>query len=80
MRTRVKKWGNSLALRIPSAFAVEAGFEPDADVEMTLEEGSLVVKPVTRRRLRLAELLARVTGDNVHEEVETGPPVGDEAW
>ena len=80
VRTRVKKWGNSLALRIPRAFAVEAGLEPDADVQMTLENGSLVVKPVVRRRFRLADLLAQVTDDNVHEEVEAGSAIGNEAW
>lgn len=80
MRMRVKKWGNSLALRIPSAFAVEAGLEPDAAVEMTLVEGVLVVRPIVRRDVRLADLLAEVTVDNLHEEIDAGPALGDEAW
>jgi len=80
MRTRVKKWGNSLALRIPTSFAVEAGLERDAAVEMTLVEGSLVVKPVVRQNLRLADLLAQVTEENVHGEVDTGASVGREDW
>lgn len=80
MRMRVKKWGNSLALRIPSTFAVEAGLEPDSAVEMTLVEGALVVRPVVRRDVRLSDLLAGVTNDNLHEEIDAGPPAGDEAW
>jgi antitoxin MazE len=78
MRTRVEKWGNSLAVRIPRSFAAEAGFGPDADVEMTLEDGSLVVTAVVGREARLADLLARVTPDNLHDEVDSGAAVGVE--
>lgn len=80
MRTRVKKWGNSLAVRIPRSFAAEAGFKPDADVEMTLQDGSLVVTSVVRRDARLADLLARVTSENLHEEVDSGAAIGGEVW
>ena len=39
MKTRVQKWGNSLALRIPKSFAVEAGLRANAAVELSLVEG-----------------------------------------
>lgn len=80
METRVKKWGNSLALRIPRAFAAEAGIESDDAVELTFEAGNLVVKPLLRQELRLDELLAQVTVDNLHEEIDPGPAVGNESW
>ena len=80
MRTRDKKWGNSLAVRIPKSFAVEAGLEPDADVEMALVDGSLVVTSVAQGDARLAELLARITAENIHEEIDSGVAVGAEAW
>ncbi|MDZ7801851.1 MAG: hypothetical protein U5K81_13820 [Trueperaceae bacterium] len=66
MRTRVEKRGNSLAVRISRSFAVEGGLEPGAAVEMTLEGGSLVVRSVRRRDVRLADMLAGVTEDNLH--------------
>ncbi len=80
MRTRVRKWGNSLALRIPRAFAAEAGLEQDMPVEVSLVEGTLVVAPVTDPVFTLEQLLAGVTEENLHREVDTGPPVGNEAW
>lgn len=80
MRTRVKKWGNSLAVRIPRAFAAELGLQPDADVEMSLVDGSLVVTSVERGDARLADLLSRVTDENLHEEIDSGVAVGGEAW
>jgi antitoxin MazE len=80
METRIQKWGNSLALRIPQAFATEVGLSQDSPVELTLEEGRLVIHPISKGIFTLEELLARVTPDNLHGEVGTGTPVGKEAW
>jgi antitoxin MazE len=80
MRTRVQKWGNSLALRISKSFAVEAGLENDSTVEMSLVNGKLVIGVVTELKPTLKQLLAKVTDDNLHSEVDTGTPVGNEAW
>ena len=80
MRTRVKKWGNSLALRIPKSFATEVGLDFDTPVDMSLVDGKLVVTPAIETTLTLEHLLAQVTEDNLHREVDTGPAVGNEAW
>ncbi len=77
MKTRVQKWGNSLALRIPKSFAVEAGLHDNAAVELSLVEGTLVVQPVVRP-LTLDELLRSVTDENIPCEWDTGPAVGKE--
>lgn len=79
MVTRVQKWGNSLGLRIPKAFAAEAKVGEGSPVELSVENGALLVRPV-RRRYSLGELLARVTRRNVHGEVGSGAPVGREVW
>jgi antitoxin MazE len=80
METRIQKWGNSLALRIPQAFAAEAGLSQDSPVALTLEEGRLVIKPISTSTFTLEDLLAGVTPDNLHGEINTGAPVGKEAW
>lgn len=80
METRVKKWGNSLALRIPKALAAEAGLEYDSSVEISLVDGGLVIVPVVASEWRLDDLLAQVTQDTLHGEVDTGPSVGREVW
>jgi len=80
MRTRVQKWGNSLALRLPKSFAIEAGLEKETPVDVTLRKGSIIVTPVVDRKYTLAQLLTQMTPENVHEEVSTGPAVGREAW
>ena len=80
MKTRVQKWGNSLALRIPKSFAEEAGLHEDATVELSLTKGSLVVRPILVQPLTLAELLRGITDENLPGEWDTGPAVGKEVW
>jgi antitoxin MazE len=80
VETRIQKWGNSLALRIPKPFAAEVGLEPNSPVEISLVDGSLVITPVAQPALSLKELLAQVNEANLHREVDTGPAVGNEIW
>jgi antitoxin MazE len=79
MKTRVQKWGNSLALRIPKSFAEEAGLHADAAVELSLVAGRLVVQPIPPP-LTLEELLRGITDENLPGEWNTGPAVGKEVW
>jgi antitoxin MazE len=79
MRARIQKWGNSLALRIPRAFAKEAHLEPNTEVEVSLVEGKLILTPI-EPELTLDDLLAGITEENIHFEIETGPAVGKEVW
>lgn len=80
MKTRVKKWGNSLALRIPGPLAKEMGLKEEAPVELAVADGKLIVAPLTDPVYDLEDLLRRVTEENLHREVKTGPRVGVEAW
>ena len=80
MRTRVQKWGNSLALRIPKSFANEVGLQRETSVEISLADGKLVITPVTKPKLTLKQLLTKVTKENLHHEVDTGPATGNETW
>jgi len=79
MRTRIVKWGNSLGLRIPKSFAAEVRIAEGATVELTLADGRLVITPAPPE-YDLADLLDGVTDANLHAEVDTGGPVGGEAW
>ena len=80
MRTRVQKWGNSLAVRIPKAFAQEVGLEEDAAIDLSLSEGKLLIQPASGQRLTLDDLIAGITDENLHGEVWAGPAVGNEPW
>lgn len=80
METSVKRWGNSLAVRIPKVLAQEVGLYEDSPVELSLEEGRLIVVPVVEPRYELETLLDQVTPQNVHREVDSGEAMGGEAW
>jgi len=80
VRTRVQKWGNSLGIRIPKALATEAHINQGVDVDISVKDGRLVVEPVAVPQWSLEELLKGITDENLHEEVDWGPPVGKEVW
>ena len=80
MRSKIQQWGNSLALRIPKPFAEEAGLSRHAEIDLSLQDGKIVIFPVEDPEPTLEALLAGVTEENLHSEVDTGPPVGKEVW
>ena len=80
MKTRVQRWGNSLAVRIPKSFAEEVGLEDDSPVNLRLSHGKLVLEPSSPPAPSLDELLRRVRKSNLHTEVDTGPAQGREVW
>src|SRR5688572_9719403 len=61
MKTRIQKWGNSLALRIPKSFALETGLDQDAMVDVALVDGKLIVTPLQTPSITLEQLLAGIT-------------------
>lgn len=77
MQSQVRKWGNSLAIRIPRSLAEKIGLAEGTTVDFQIDNDALVIR---RKRHSLEMLLAQVTPENVHDEVGTGCPVGREIW
>jgi antitoxin MazE len=80
MKTQIQKWGNSLAVRIPKAFASDLGLNQDSAIELALEDGCLVLRPITAPKYGLSDLLSRVTEKNMHGEQDYGSAIGCEEW
>ena len=80
MQTKVQKWGNRLGVRIPRGLAEEVGLGVGTEVSLTAKDGELVLRPALPSRLRLADLLAGVTPENIHASIDTGDAVGAEAF
>ncbi|MFZ1042375.1 MAG: AbrB/MazE/SpoVT family DNA-binding domain-containing protein [Anaerolineales bacterium] len=78
MLTKVQKWGNSLALRIPKAFALDVQLVNDSFVEISIVDGQIIITPVAAPSWTLEELLAGINKNNLHKEVDTGFAVGNE--
>jgi len=77
-QVRVKKWGNSAAIRLPVAVLDATGLELDALVDVRVVDGRIVIEPV--RELDLDALLDAITPENLHDEADFGGPVGRELW
>jgi antitoxin MazE len=78
MIVQFARWGNSIALRIPNAFAKELQASPGRCADLSIQNGALVVTPVEAPRYTLDELLDGMTEENLHGEIATGPAVGNE--
>ena len=79
MQTRVQKWGNSLAVRIPKSFANHSQLGQDSLVEMSMADGVITLVPVAKPKLTLDDLLDQITEDTLHDAVDFGASVGKEA-
>jgi antitoxin MazE len=80
MKVQIQTWGNSLALRIPKSFATKSKISKGSTVDISIEQGKIVVTPVTEEEFTLEDLLSKVTKRNLHREVGTGKAVGKEVW
>jgi antitoxin MazE len=76
----VKKWGNSAAVRIPASVLAAARLELDQSVDVREERGRIVIEPKHPKEFELGKLVSGITADNMHAAIDTGAPVGREAW
>lgn len=79
MNTRIAKWGHSLAVRIPKAFAREVTLEEGTEVDVTVSDGRIVISPAPHL-YSLEELAGQITPKNRHDETDWGERVGRETW
>jgi|SRR4051794_12512837 antitoxin MazE len=81
MATTVKKWGNSLGVRIPKAIADQVSLEDGTPVEFATTGGVLTIRPVRRQRrgaVSLKALLAKVKGPSPHRGFDRDGRAGRE--
>jgi len=78
MQIVLKKWGNSVALRLPSHVLKEANLTENQRVQLSTKKGAILIKPLRSRRYTLAELVERISPTNRHDSMEFGSPVGRE--
>ena len=81
MKSKIQKWGNSLAVRIPKSFAAQTEIEQNSIIDLSVEDGKIIVEPERKKpKYTLEELLDGITEENLHGEIDFGKPVGKELW
>ena len=79
IRSRIVKWGNSQAIRIPKRILDQARLREGEELEIRVEAGCITLEPLNPE-LTLESLVARITPENQHHELDWGQPVGREVW
>jgi antitoxin MazE len=80
MRLKVRKWGNSLAIRIPKDIASLSGIHLNTCIEVETGDKYLVLRPVGEHQPTLSDLIEKITPLNLHNEISSGEPQGNEIW
>ncbi len=80
MRVEVKKWGNSASVRIPASIMAAAALSIDQAVDVREEGGRIIIEPVKAPVYSLDELVAQMTPETFPDDIDFGPPAGQEVW
>ncbi len=76
-KSHISKWGTSLAVRIPKPIAEQWGIQEGSSIEIVPQGNQVVLR---KRSYDLAGMLALMTPDNLHSELDSGPAQGNEEW
>ncbi len=78
MTKKIKKWGNSLAIRIPKKQADELGLKEDSEVFIEKDGDKLTISPKNKK---LKDMIKKITEENKHSvELPNDKPKGKEVW
>ncbi|MBV5306612.1 MAG: AbrB/MazE/SpoVT family DNA-binding domain-containing protein [Desulfobulbaceae bacterium] len=86
MQMTIKKWGNSLATRIPKAIAESANLHFDQLVDIEEVNGKIVITPISvTKEYKLDDLLSQCKPESMKLDKEDQEwlgdrPVGVEIW
>jgi len=78
MEAVIKKWGNSLGIRIPNLIVRELALKDGSFVDINDKGKEIIIKPIQKNKL--SDMLDKINNQNIHKEIKTGAPVGKEIW
>jgi antitoxin MazE len=78
MQVTMRKWGNSIGVRIPAGILTELNLSAEKKVDVRAEAGRIIIEPIIDSQETLEQLLGQITPNNVHSEIDFGQPVGKE--
>lgn len=80
MEIQVKKWGNSLGIRIPQAIANQINIQDGSKINLVLENNKIELKPIVPEEYRLDDLVGLIDESNLQTEISSGKAQGNEIW
>lgn len=80
METKIAKWGNSFAVRLPREVALRL-LQIGGKVSIRSEQKKIVIGAIAEKRETLRTLVDRMSEDNIHELfILRDKPRGKEVW
>lgn len=79
MVTAVKRWGNSLGIRIPKVIAEQMDISDGVNISIQIKNDMIELTKVPKK-MTLKEKIENISTENLHNEVSTGSPIGNEVW
>jgi len=80
-RIKIQKWGNRLGIGIPYGIANGMSLIEGLDMNIQNNGNKIIIEPIeTENPYVLANMLDKITENNIHHSIETGMPVGNEIW
>ena len=79
MVTKIQKWGNSLAVRIPNEFAANLNWQAGSVVGFKQIKDKIIITS-SHPKYTLEEMVKGMTKKNRHKEFDWGKPMGKEIW
>ncbi len=81
MKTKIQKWGNSLAIRLPIALTSHSSLYEGSGVLVKTQGRNIVIEPVdSAKEISLKDMVSKITPSNRYKAVDWGKPVGKEVW
>ena len=77
MLSQVKKWGNSLGVRVPKKIAIQLGFKEGSNINIKVSNNKIII---TSNISELDLLLNEINDQNCHSQIFDDSFVGKEIW
>lgn len=80
MKTVIKNWGNSKAIRIPKAILEQASLKENEIVEINVIDNKIILTKINKHK-SLKDRIKEFDGDLTYDFEEIiVEPIGDEIW
>jgi len=67
-----------LGLRIPKSYSTQAGITDGSKININMDGVKIVISTIQKDDYEMNELLSMVNEDNLHCEIDTDGPIGNE--
>lgn len=78
MQIKIKKWGNSLGIRIPKSIAQKLNLTDSSEVQLNTDYQKIII---SKSESELDQILDKINLSNSHsEKLEDDQIIGNETW